>query len=164
MTAVLTAALANLSLPALTMPGVTLMAATPVVVNVAFGAAVALTANGAMALTCRTRFATPAAPAEMAAVAVVDLRSYNGPPAALTATCAAPVVVRRNPRDSAVPLIAISTVAVVPLYCKLAAVPDTLMVAVADAYFTIAGLTLTAEIDAVRFASGIAPVSSDLLA
>ena len=92
------------------------------------------------------------------------MRSYNGPPAALTATCAAPVVVRKKPSDSALALIAISAVAVVPLYCKLAAVPDALIVADADAYFTIAGLTAALAIDAVRFASAIAPVSSDLLA
>ena len=44
------------------------------------------------------------------------------------------------------------------------AVADAEMLAVAEAYCIAAGPTLADTIDAVRFAAGIAPVSSDLLA
>ncbi len=118
----------------------------------------------AVAATRRTRFAAPELDAAMAAVAVVGLTFSRSPPVAVTAMLAVADAVSSDPPISAVPFTAIAAVAATGLILLAVAAADAEMLGVARKYFMAAGPTLAAATEAVRLASGIAPVSSDLLA
>lgn len=118
----------------------------------------------AVAATRRTRFAAPELDAAMAAVAVVGLTFSRSPPVAVTAMLAAADTVSSDPPIWPVPFTAIAAVASTGLILLAVAVADAEMLGVAETYFIAAGPTLAVATDAVRFAAGIAPVSSDLLA
>jgi len=118
----------------------------------------------AVAATRRTRFAAPALDAETAAVAAVGLTFSRSPPVAVTAMYAVADSVSSDPPISAVPFTAIAAVAATGLILLAVAVADVDKLDVAETYFIAAGPTLAVATEAVRFAAGIAPVSSDLLA
>ena len=118
----------------------------------------------AVAATRRTRSATPALDAAMAAVAVVGLTLSRSPPVAMTVMLTVAASVSNDPPISAVPFTAIDAVAATGLILLAVAVADAKMLGMAETYFIAAGPTLAVATDAVRFASGIAPVSNDLFA
>ena len=118
----------------------------------------------AVAATRRTRFAAPELDAETAAVAVVGLTFSRSPPVAVTEIFAVADAVSSDPPISAVPFTTTAAVAATGLILLAVAVADAEMLGVAETYFIAAGPTLAVATDAVRFAAGIAPVSSDLLA
>ena len=118
----------------------------------------------AVAATRRTRFAAPELDAAMAAVAAVGLTFIKSPPVAVTAMLAVADAVSSDPPISAVPFTAIAAVAATGLILLAVAVADAETLDAAETYFIAAGPTLAVATDAVRFAAGIAPVSSDLLA
>ena len=118
----------------------------------------------AVAATRRTRFAAPELDAAMAAVAAVGLTFSKSPPVAVTAMFAVADAVSSDPPISAVPFTAIAATAAIGLILLAVAVADVDKLDVAETYFIAAGPTLAVATEAVRFAAGIAPVSSDLLA
>ena len=82
----------------------------------------------------------------------------------MTATLAVADVLSESPATVAVPAMTTAADASSERNLPAVAVADVDTLDVAETYFIAAGPTLAVATEAVRFAAGIAPVSSDLLA